>query len=426
VIFRGNNSSDDGIEPVRHISGHIDDWEEVAVDYLDGRLDEGTRASVDSHLHGCPRCAARMQAQQGMMGFLRTAPSEEAPSDLEDAVLRALLFSPSPKVNAQRHAVEQTARRSNRAGWWQRTMVQWIPATAVVVAILAAVVVFGVVRSGTGPSDEGAPTTVASAETAAKVADGEVASLEAAPETTAGPTASTAAAGVTEESAMGMGTETTDADAFVTAAPSMATFIHDRQGMIDSLSAAGGAPAYFLFENVTVEPAAPGAAEPPVTTIPSPLTGNGDTLISDEQAGAVASQITALTGLQPLGDETLFFGTPAFAAYVPLASTEQLVDLLRGVGDSAGLTVSLIPWLDSLVAEQIGTLLVAHEAELVELTATRAVQPSTSDWSFTTSTLPVAADEPAGDREGTEVTTLPRPDLVSTHVLVVILMNTLH
>jgi anti-sigma factor RsiW len=60
---------------------HVDDWAEVAVDYLDGRLDEPTKLAVEDHLSGCPDCAARLRRQQYVVSFVQDTVLDEPPED---------------------------------------------------------------------------------------------------------------------------------------------------------------------------------------------------------------------------------------------------------------------------------------------------------------------------------------------------------
>ena len=90
---------------------HVDDWAEVAVDYLDGRLDPETRLAVESHLAGCPDCAARLRRQQSVVRFLQETALDDPPEDLEYRAIGEMVFpSPGGQPLARPGAVQKLAR----------------------------------------------------------------------------------------------------------------------------------------------------------------------------------------------------------------------------------------------------------------------------------------------------------------------------
>ena len=418
-MFWGKRPNDHTVAPAGAISGHVDDWEDLAVDFVDGTLDAETARSVEQHLAGCPECAARLQRQQSVLTLLHETPLFDAPAEIENQVVDEVLW-PREARRARIYTVSRSAA-------WRRAGT-WIPATVIVVAVLVGVVGFAVLRSGAGLDEAMNATTVAAAGTtyAADTTSAGAPTLESAGAGDAStPTTAPMIASVPSTGAPTGTTTRTSSEEDGTSAKAFGPAVQDRGEMITGASSATDMPAYFLFESV---PAAPPEDEQPgdtpQTTIPSPITGDGDTLLTAEQAQAVASQITALTGLEPL-DDSLAFGNPAFAAYLPTFAaylprndTDEFVDLLRSIGSSLGLTVSWTPEPGQAVWDWTPVLL-EGKTGLAELSATRTPSPAVSSWTFTTSTLAPPAD-PAG--EPAPVVT---PDDEGTHVLVVILLNVL-
>ena len=120
---------------------HVDDWAEVAVDYLDGQLDQQTRMAVERHLAGCPDCAARLRKQQSVVRFLQETVLDDPPEDLEYRAIGELVFpSPGGRPLAQPVEVEKPSRSPR----WYRTLRAWMPVTVAVIALLAAVIGYGV------------------------------------------------------------------------------------------------------------------------------------------------------------------------------------------------------------------------------------------------------------------------------------------
>jgi hypothetical protein len=380
-MFRGNK--------------HVDDWADLAVDYLDGRLDPKTKARVDLHLRDCADCAGRLQAQQGMMMLLRETSLGDPPADLEDRVLDELLFPSRPAQVLVRPPVKQPSTL------WRRRIRPWIPATVAVAALLIAIASYGLVRSNADLSTKTGEvaTTMASADQAAGATTSRGESLGVTT-TAAGATTTVAAAA----------TKTTSPSAAMNAAT------QDREAMITNLEVAQ-APAYFVFQGTAV--VAPGDDQPsaPTTTVAGET---ADTqvanVVAPEQVEAVVSQVIAATGLVPL-DSALSFGGPTFAAYVPRDDAARLVDLLRSIAGPLDLTVSQDMEPPGSAAK-FAARLMERKIELPVLAANRAPQPAVSDPAFTTSTLVPASGQNEGGAE------LVPPDEAGTHVLIVIYITT--
>ena len=152
------------------------------------------------------------------------------------------------------------------------------------------------------------------------------------------------------------------------------------------------------------------ATEPVCFLLESAGTGQGAAKAT-AAADAAANQLTEITGLEPL-EMSLSPDGPLFAAYVPRKDATQLVDLLRSIATSLGLSVGLSTQPHALTNELI-TKLFTTRVELPELSAPKAPQPAVSGWMFTTSTLPASRDAvgPGGTQS---------PLQTATHILVVI------
>ena len=134
--------------------------------------------------------------------------------------------------------------------------------------------------------------------------------------------------------------------------------------------------------------------------------------VSTGQAAALLDQIKQFTGLDPV-DKSLWLGGPTFAVFLPRADAAKLVDLIRSVGSSFDLTVTL----DAAPpdnAREASERLLGLKSTFPVLLSHRAPQPSTWGFDFTTSTLEPAAGS------GQSGTPKALPDEDGSHVVVVI------
>jgi hypothetical protein len=407
---------------------HVDDWAEVAVDYLDGRLDPETRLAVERHLAGCPECAARLHTQHSVVNLLQETPLYDPPGDLEYRAIGELIF-PSP--GGRPIAAPVPVERPTRAPRWVRSLRAWLPAAVAVVALFAAVIGYTVARSGSGgdmvvtgsgKSSAGVTTTAAGATTVPE-AFGEATLAGAADTMTTAGATTTAVASVPPSS-----TETA-----ITLAPTQ-----DRKTMIRELEKAQ-APAYVSFrapvalvttDDTSLTTVAAGGTETtpggagdtpitatdttaspgPGTTAPERQDGMTVATVSATQADSIVAQIESFTGLEPL-DESLWLDGPTFAVFLPREDAEELVDLVRSIGSSLGLVVRLEGGPPKAAENSPGRLL-ENKYVFPVLAAQRALQPSVWNYDFTTSTLIPAS----GERSATQK----MPDEEGTHVLLVI------
>lgn len=418
-MVRAEQADGKGTPAGRVVAGHVDEWENLALDYLDGALDTETKAAIDAHLEACPSCAGRLEVQRSVLATLRRLPLEEAPADLEDRVLGEIVFPSRPAPTARATAAE----RSRWSDLWRRRIRPWIPATVAVVAFFAALISFGVLR-GEVADETLAPTTAAGPVVMSENARGgdgkgtdEVTSAAAV--TTAAAADSTAdaelASGGGEHPAPtdtnSAGTEPAYAAGETLTTTTMAAFgaeqlppkatpttIHDKKQMVAEIRAAD-APLYFVFESRD-------ATAGPRTE-------------SDRTGAELANQITMLTGLQPV-DPELALGPSTFVAYVRKEDATAIVELLQSIGASLQLSVGLAsePVSTRVAVGEIdyASSLRNRETEFPELDAQRK-PPSVSAWSFTTSTL---VDQSA---ERTVSSEWVAPDEAGTHVLIVIYLG---
>jgi predicted anti-sigma-YlaC factor YlaD len=410
---------------------HVDDWAEVAVDYLDGRLDHETRLAVENHLAGCPDCAARLRKQQSVVRFLQESALYDPPEDLEYRAIGEMIF-PSPGGRPIAPPVE--VEKPSRSPRWYRTLRAWMPATVAVIALLAAVIGYGIVRSGSGA--EVATNTDRAAGGITTVAEGATTAAPSASEATVSGAAATmtTAAAATTTTALATGPPATE--------PAPATFVatQDRKAMISAL-ATTQAPAYVSFRapvdtlttsgqstttsvtgatettatqgTDTTAGAAPAATAPSATETTAAAGAGNVTLVtvSQDQVNSIVQQIIGFTGMRPL-DQSLWLDGPTYAAFLPRKDADKLVDLVRSIGASLGLVVRL-EGDPPAAAKSTSERLLEHKELFPVLAAHRALQPATWGYDFTTSTL-ASAD---GAQPGTTTVT---PDEAGTHVIVVI------
>jgi anti-sigma factor RsiW len=436
MMTRGDEHEGRGQVPGGMVSGHVDDWEELAVDYLDGQLDPATTAAIEAHLHDCPACAARLHKQEALVAFLEGIDYQAPPSELEDRVLGEILFPSAGTQTEGRPAQPVKKQESRWSTVWRRKIVPWVPAAVGVIAVLAVVLTYGLVRESADESTDTAMNTTVAQSAAAKtpeepglgdaasgetmVADaGEEPATESAPPrdtaTTAAPATTTVIMGAGTEMAFPAATTATTAvgstetTAAVAMAPETTTTTANKATMVSELQT-GGSPAHFVFES---------------TTAKAGQEADGTNDGAGRTGADLAAQLTALTGLEPL-DQTLWIDGPTFAAYVPREQAQQFVDLLLSIGASFQGDVGLaLQPLEVYAWDQepagAGTdavsRLLEKRAEFVELLASRTPAPAVTRWSYTTSTLPPAADD------GVEQPYTPLPDDAGTHVLVVISMG---
>jgi anti-sigma factor RsiW len=409
---------------------HIDEWMEVAVDYLDGRVDAATKAAVEEHLVACPKCAERLRSQQTAVHVLQDALLYDPPEDLEYRTLGELVFpSPGGKPVYEPSGPAELPRGSRLA----RRLRPWVPVGVAVAALLMAVVGYGIVRSGADQAVTGADVagTFSTEAKATDTPEARTDGLSAVPSTT---------------TAEGAATSVAETAPSTTAAVTAVAMTADRKKMIKELESAQ-APTYvaFMAQEATVpsDSQATQTTGTPDTTAPATGTettsaggtestvtetsaaGSGaDTAprlslaVTPEQAAEVVSQMAEFSGLEPL-DESLWLDGPTYAVYLPRIDAEELVDLVRSIGASIGLLVVMRDGPPGYAMKAVAKLM-EHKKFFPILEAARAPQPATWGFSFTTSTLVDASGAPAGGTGTGETSSTTLPDQSGDHVLLVI------
>lgn len=380
-MVRGRTSKNPRSSSDWNIAGHIDDWAELAVDYVDDRLDLAAKNAIQAHLVDCPSCAARLEAQRRAVSLFAQDALAQVPADLESMILGRVLKEPeaATRLFSRRRSAQDTSRRRSvlsPAGPWLPALAG---AAAVVVLVLALTISRGsdvldgtITTAAVFTADEGSGSTVRDASAVQTSSTSQV--LLASGEDTDG-------GGQTDD------TTTATEDGVVLAALRPAgPLLQDEAAMTNGLAEADST-AYFFFD-----------------------TADGS-LVTAAQADTIASRLTSTTGLS-LVNASLSSGIRAFAAFVPRDDSEAVVSLLSSVGRSQGLNVclSLSPgsdvtsWAQSTLKDKYG---------LAELSADPSPE---SGWNYTTST---ATPTTLGTATTAKVASL---DEVGTHVLVVIFM----
>ncbi len=382
-MVRGRKTNDPLLSSGLVISGHLDDWAELAVDYVDGSLDTSTKAAVQAHLDGCPECARRLTAQQSALALFRQTPLAEAPAELQ-----AQVFEKVSRTTESVRAARRSARRAERR---KRALLSpagpWLPALAGAAAVLALALALTFTRTPAGLDET--MTTLAATLSSDTGSAQTLRDAEAAFSTTTSPALLGSGENATDSSEAAAGLTASNPARAATPLQPSGPYLQEKSAMVTGLSSATS-PAYFFF----------------ATTDGAP--------VSAAQADTVASELTGATGLR-LMDSNLSPDVRAFAAYVPRDDSAAVVDLLNSLCDSLGLYVclSLEPGLEVTTWAEA---MLQDKYSLAELSASLSAPPATSSWEYTTSTAPPTT---AGSAKTPKSTTLEES---STHVLVVIFM----
>ena len=134
---------------------HIFEWEELAIDLLDGKLTPEEASPLRAHLDSCPECRVLFEQQASVSGLLRATRPVEAPPHLRTAVLAAVTTSP--------RSLPTSPSVMQRVGEYLRNSLTarvWLPAAAA--AHLAGVALTS--YYGSGDLTDRSPSTVAAAE----------------------------------------------------------------------------------------------------------------------------------------------------------------------------------------------------------------------------------------------------------------------
>ena len=385
-MVRGRKSKDPRVSSDLAVFGHLDDWEELAVDYLDDRLDAGTRAAVEAHLDDCPSCAARLAAQRQVVALIGSDSLAQVPTDLGSEILERVLETTQPtkwmRLLPRRNADQPYA---HRRGVFSPSG-PWLPALAGAAAVVVLVLALTITR-GPAASDDSV-TGVADVAAAEEGGVDELRDGEAGGPSTTSQVNLVAASTTISSLPSAVAEASEDPTSFASLRP-IGPLLEGREAMATGLAGAT-TTAFFFFD---------------------PADGE---VITDEIADTVAASITSATGLG-LVDRVLSSGVKAFAAFVPRDDSAAVVSLLSSIADSHKLSVclSLDPgsevsaWADSMLQD---------ESAVPELSASPGAT-SESEWAYTTSTASPTSSTTTNTTEAAS------RDDKGTHVLVVILMD---
>lgn len=408
----GDNLGGPGSVGPHGIFGHIDEWGEHAVDYLDGRLGPELKDAVEQHLADCPECTSRMAAQQSVIHFLQRTSLDESPEDLENRVLGELLFPSRPDAEPALRAKPRETPRPQ--GFWTRFR-PWAPATAIVLALFAGIVTFGILFPEAGDG-ETRVTTVADA-------DNRTESVSAQTEETfsdSGGDVSTTGVAETTESALTTASAGDTEGGNGQGATSSTLVITDKDAMVDTLREAEG-PSYIAFRAAARDSGEGAASEGATTTMTTGAVGGDATetavgaettkaTIAADEVQNLITQLETFTGLKPLSTELSVDG-PTFAAYIERKRLSQFLDLLLSIKSSLRIDLVLRTDDGADLTTNAGVI-TARKAEIPVLKTYTLGQPAPSRYGFTTSTLVQQGTTPPPN--------LVTPDDEGTHVLIVI------
>ncbi|MHB9148551.1 MAG: anti-sigma factor family protein [Thermoleophilia bacterium] len=162
----------DGLRP-RDV-GHVDTWQTLALDLLEGTLPPHVAGLLEAHLATCPDCRRALAEQGSIASMLRAVAEVTPPHELERAVLAGLPHLPEPRPATTLAEDPRGVRVKDGTLQSLRRLLTirvWLPAAAV--ALVAAVAVSSYYRMGFG-LDEGVDyTAMESAQKATAVAPSE-------------------------------------------------------------------------------------------------------------------------------------------------------------------------------------------------------------------------------------------------------------
>jgi anti-sigma factor RsiW len=332
---------------------HIDTWEDMAMDYLDGSLSAVDSATVEAHLQSCTACRDAVGAQRDVMALVRAVPEAAMPPELSARILDALtaaVAAPAATDTGRRAKVRDT-------GGFQRLMdrlvhARWAPAAIALLVVAAGVAAWSGITSQTDRGTTGNPQSFAvttvreDADKAAATSVQETVSRDAG-ETETGGATTTAAAATTTSGTMGTGstralgtTGTLVTSSLTTMPPQATTLINP-----PTTRAAGGLVAALGLTPVLLVVSSTGV--PP--------------------ARGIAQTFQEIAGMQPL-PSTLWATVPTYAAAMDGPDLEAVVGLLRQAGLDARTEDALLvygeDYLDR-VASELGLSLAAGKDTLV-------------------------------------------------------------
>ena len=268
-------------------AGHVDAWEALAVDYLDGTLPPETLGTVEAHLRDCTPCRVALEAQRLALTIAAAIPQIEPPEDLRARVLSGA--APRPPKAARSYW--ERFRALTRPG-------ALVPAAAIVVLLLVVGAAAVRLLPGGGGTDSALKSGEAPATTAA-------AGLRSADQTTAANAQPEGQVGP-DSSEYGAEPEGVGGEAGTTLERSQMEAAGDESSVPETTTTVAGALAEMPIVPVWVS--APG-----------------------QQPEGWAAVVEEVTDLSPLPSASVQTG-PVFAALVEHAQIDLLVAALRANG----------------------------------------------------------------------------------------------
>ncbi len=324
--------------------GHIEQWDALALDYLEGDVTPVARAEVEAHLAACPACRALLEDQRVMAAALHAIEPARPPQHLEEAVLASLGVAASartPAVNADlAHA--PAARRPQPAvpSFLERLRAYLRPRSVAVAAAALVLVVVGALTLSSRPDllqtdSAGSParTTLAANTTvlSTQAAQAGLSAEENAPTTTEGSAQTTLATAPTTPRQVAAGTTTTAPQT-----PEPPTTVP-----LDVMAKYMGVP-----EPTWVEVAQDGAGP-----------------------DAIASAFGSATGLEPLPAD-FWMGGPTFAVVASVSHVAGLMDHLQRLGFRVTPGNQPVDTLGNALNGILAGYATYHRAEVVDETLT--------------------------------------------------------
>ena len=228
--------------------GHLDQWDELVVDYLDGAADSTQTQAIEAHLAGCPTCAARVVYQREAASVLRSLPLASTPEGLEDRILGEFLF-PSQVIPLPEPA------KPSLSSLWHRRLRAWVPAAAAVAAVLVGIVAYGLLNPAEQQlaSDLQVTSTAAATQGAAPLTAGAEAAPAAETTSDGASTPTTTATAMAETTTTETGAATTAGSGRDPASTGSAPVtLTSRKAMVEALRTSTG-PLYVAFTPMAAE-----------------------------------------------------------------------------------------------------------------------------------------------------------------------------
>lgn len=157
-------------EPRPEDVGHIDTWQSLALDLLEGTLPPHAAGPLEAHLATCPDCTRALADQGSIASILRAVPEMSPPFELERAVLAEISHVPEPRSAVSPGEEPRGAGVNEGVLQYLRRLLTvrvWLPAAAV--ALVATVAISSYYRMGFGVDERVDSAAIESAQRDAAV-----------------------------------------------------------------------------------------------------------------------------------------------------------------------------------------------------------------------------------------------------------------